>query len=81
MQKLCTLCSHHTRKSLSTSNSFSRLGGRVIAEASTERIKKQNHHIYDDKTIENMIRYYKVEENFDTLLRYLKSRSLREDVL
>ena len=60
---------------------FSRLGGRVIAEASTEKIKKHNHHIYDDKTIENMIRYYKVEENFDTLLRYIKSRSLREDVL
>src|SRR5881296_471680 len=31
------LCSDHTQKSLSTSNSFSRLGGRVIAEARTER--------------------------------------------
>lgn len=57
------------------------LGGRVIAEARSEKAKKHNHHMYDDQSIENMIRYYKVEENFDTLLRYIKSRSLQEDVL
>jgi hypothetical protein len=53
----------------------------VIAEARYEKPRKLNHHIYDDVTIENMVRYYKVEENFDTLLRYIKSRSLYEDVV
>jgi hypothetical protein len=52
-----------------------------MEEARSEKIKKQNRHIYDDQTIENMIRYYKVEENFDTFLRYIKSRSLQEDVV
>jgi hypothetical protein len=37
--------------------------------------------VYDDATLENMVRYYKIEENFDTLLRYIKNRSVREDVL
>jgi hypothetical protein len=75
------LYSRHTRKGLSISNSFNPAGGRVIAEARSEKAKKHNHHIYDDQTIENMLRYYKVEENFDTLLRYIKNRGLQEDVL
>lgn len=57
-------------------------GGRVIAETHSEKAKKYNHHhIYDDQTIENMLRYYKVEENFETLLKYIKNRGLQEDVL
>jgi len=58
-----------------------RWGGRVIAQAHYEKPKKQNHHVYDDDTIENMVRYYKIEENFDTLLKYIKSRSIHEDVM
>jgi hypothetical protein len=57
------------------------MGSRVMARASPEKVKKYNHHIYDDETIENMVRYYRVEENFDTLLKYIKSRSLQDDVL
>ena len=57
------------------------MGGRVIAQAHYEKPKKQNHHVYDDDTIENMVRYYKIEENFDTLLKYIKSRSIHEDVM
>jgi hypothetical protein len=57
------------------------LGGIVIAEARSEKAKEYNHHIYDDQTIENMVRYYKVEENFDILLKYIKNRGLQEDVL
>lgn len=56
-------------------------GGRGIAETHAVKAKKNNHHIYDDQTIENMVRYYKVEENFDTLLKYIKNRGLQEDVL
>jgi hypothetical protein len=56
-------------------------GGRVIAETHAVKGKGHNHHSYDDQTIENMVRYYKVEENFDTLLKYIKNRGLQEDVL
>lgn len=52
-----------------------------IAQSHSEKVKKNRYHIYDDQTIENMLRYYKIEENFDTLLRYIKSRGVREDVL
>jgi hypothetical protein len=56
-------------------------GGRGIAETHAMKSKRYNHHIYDDQTIENMVCYYKVEENFDTLLKYIKNRGLQEDVL
>ena len=70
----------YTQKSLSISYIFyDRVAG--LAQTRTEKPKKENRHIYDDKTIENMVRYYKVEENFDILLRYIKSRGLQEDVL
>jgi len=52
-----------------------------MARSFPEKVKKYNHHIYDDETIENMVRYYRVEENFDTLLKYIKSRSLQDDIL
>lgn len=52
-----------------------------MAESNSEKEKRHHYHIYDDQTIENMVRYYKVEENYDTLLRYIKSRGLKEDVL
>lgn len=51
--------------------------GRGIAHS--QKVKNHHHHIYDDDTLENMLRYYKIEENFDTLLRYLKSRAIKED--
>ena len=56
------------------------MGAGRLAQADSDRSKKYNHHIYDDQTIENMVRYYKIEENFDTLLRYIKGQSLHEDV-
>ena len=55
------------------------LGGKVIAEAPSEKAKKYNH-IYDDETIENMVRYYKIEDNFDSLLRYIKRHRLNDEV-
>lgn len=48
------------------------------SEARPEKEKKYGH-IYDDETIENMVRYYRVQENFDSLLRYIKNRGLRQD--
>lgn len=52
-----------------------------MVQVPPEEAKKHNHPVYDDQTIENMVRYYRVEENFDTLLKYIKSRGLQEDVL
>jgi hypothetical protein len=60
---------------------FTVRGCRGIAQGSYDKSKRHNNHILDDQAIENMVRYYKVEENFDTLLRYIKSRSLQEDVM
>ena len=58
------------------------MGWQAVAQYNSDKGKKHNYHIYDDQTIENMVRYYKVEENFDTLLRYIKSRGLhQEDML
>jgi hypothetical protein len=42
------------------------------------RKKKKQQPIYDDKTLEHMKRYYKIESS-DELLRYIKKHGLRED--
>ncbi len=40
--------------------------------------KKQQPPIYDDKTLEHMKRYYKIESS-DEILRYIKRHGLRVD--
>jgi hypothetical protein len=42
-----------------------------------ERAKKSRH-MYDDEKLENMARYYKLDENYESLLRYIKHRGLVE---
>jgi hypothetical protein len=42
------------------------------------RKKKKQQPIYDDKTLEHMKRYYKIESH-DDLLRYIKKHGLRVD--
>ena len=41
--------------------------------------KKPGKHLYDDENLENMLRYYNLEENFDSLLTYIKRRGLIDD--
>ena len=41
--------------------------------------KKLGKHLYDDENLENMLRYYNLEENFDSLLTYIKRRGLIDD--
>ncbi|AIF83521.1 hypothetical protein NTE_01457 [Candidatus Nitrososphaera evergladensis SR1] len=45
-----------------------------------ERTRKPavKHRQYDDKTLENMMRYYNLGENYESLLRYIKRRGLVE---
>ncbi|MEW5841225.1 hypothetical protein [Nitrososphaera sp.] len=40
---------------------------------------RSNNRFYDDEKLENMVRYYKIEDNFDSLLNYIKRRGLVED--
>jgi hypothetical protein len=44
-------------------------------------INKKRHHIYDDKTIENMKQYFKVTDDSDALLKYIKGNRINHDVL
>jgi hypothetical protein len=41
--------------------------------------KKPGKHLYDDEKLENMLRYYNLEDNFDSLLTYIKRRGLIDD--
>jgi hypothetical protein len=44
--------------------------------------RKHHHHLYDDKTIESMKQYFKVEHDSDALLKYIKdNRISHHDVL
>ncbi|HEX2168720.1 MAG TPA: hypothetical protein VHF65_00330 [Nitrososphaera sp.] len=45
-----------------------------------QEIKKQ-HHVYDDKTIENMKQYFKVEHDSDALLKYIRGNRINHDLL
>ncbi|MEO9321439.1 MAG: hypothetical protein ABI361_12285 [Nitrososphaera sp.] len=50
--------------------------------ASQQNRKKPRSPAYDDQTIENMMRYYRIggsRYELDSLLRYIKSRGLRSD--
>jgi hypothetical protein len=57
------------------------LTGWVPVIAPSKKDKESKYHIYDDETMESMVRYYKVEENFDSFLKYIKNRSINEDVV
>lgn len=41
--------------------------------------KKIGKPLYDDEKLENMLRYYNIEDNFDSLLNYIKRRGLIDD--
>jgi stalled ribosome alternative rescue factor ArfA len=46
-----------------------------------QEINRKPHHVYDDKTIETMKQYFKVERDSDALLRYIKGNRISHDVL
>ena len=43
--------------------------------------KHPHHHLYDDKTIESMKQYFKVEHDSDALLKYIKGNRISHDVI
>lgn len=46
-----------------------------------QEINKNKRHVYDDKTIENMKQYFKVEHDSDALLKYIRVNRINHDVL
>jgi hypothetical protein len=50
---------------------------KLVAKQSKDSYKqKKQGHLYDDEKIESMIRYYKLEGNYESLFRYIKSQNL-----
>jgi hypothetical protein len=46
-----------------------------------QKINRKHHHLYDDKTIENMKQYFKVEDDSDALLKYIRGNRISHDIL
>ena len=42
---------------------------------------RKHHHSYDDETIENMKQYFKVEHDYDALLKYIRGNRILHDSL
>jgi hypothetical protein len=53
----------------STSNTFD-------ADIHDQEIKKSYYHTFDDDSVDKMKKYFKVEEDHDVLLKYLKDRKV-----
>lgn len=41
--------------------------------------KSAGRHFYDDDKLESMAHYYKIEDNLDALLQYIKNRGILDD--
>jgi hypothetical protein len=46
-----------------------------------QEIRRNHHHLYDDETIENMKQYFKVEHDYDALLKYIRGNRILHDRL
>jgi hypothetical protein len=44
-------------------------------------LARKHHHLYDDETIENMKQYFKVEHEYDALLKYIRGNRILHDSL
>jgi uncharacterized protein (DUF952 family) len=43
--------------------------------------RKKYPHLYDDKTIENMKQYFKLEYDYDALFKYIKANRILHEEL
>lgn len=69
----------HTCVCLRVRESILNIGVTGIAQAGQEKPKNLIREL-DDKTIESMSRYYKVDgKNFEALINYIRSRGLLDD--
>jgi len=51
----------------------------VAGKAGISEKKKPRSPSYDDETIENMLKYYRIGDNYDSLLKYIKTMGLRSE--
>ena len=49
---------------------------RFDSDTHDQETKKSYYHNFDDESVEKMIRYFKVNEDQDAFLRYLKNRKI-----
>lgn len=50
----------------------------MAKQKNESRTTKPNHDVFDDQTIESLMRYYKLDSS-DSLLRYIKKHHLTKD--
>lgn len=50
-----------------------------VADKAPNFEKKSGRHLYDDEKLENMLHYYKIEDNYESLLKYIKNRGIIDD--
>jgi hypothetical protein len=52
-----------------------------VAAKISSQDKRAGRHFYDDESLEGMVRYYGIENNLDSLLRYIKNLGILDDDL
>lgn len=50
-----------------------------MAEKGPNFEKKPGRHLYDDEKLESMLHYYKIEDNYESLIKYIKNRGIIDD--
>lgn len=41
--------------------------------------KRLGRHLYDDEKLESMLRYFKIEDNYESLIKYIKSQGILDE--
>lgn len=47
-----------------------------MAEKGPNTEKRLGRHLYDDEKLESMLRYYKIEDNYEALIKYIKHQGM-----
>ena len=50
-----------------------------MAEKGPNVEKKLGRHLYDDEKLESMLHYYKIEDNYESLINYIKNRGIIDE--
>ena len=41
--------------------------------------KKLGRHLYDDEKLESMLRYFKIEDDYESLVKYIKNQGILDE--
>jgi hypothetical protein len=50
-----------------------------VAEKGPNFDKRLGRHLYDDEKLESMIRYFKIEDDYESLIKYIKNQGIIDD--